>query len=336
MNIRSDKLDSKKLFISCIVPIHNEAENIEYFVNALSQKISTYSQCFEIIIIDDGSDDHSRNIIEQRIMPLNKHVKFIVFSRNFGKESALTAGLDAAMGDVVILMDADFQHPLNIIDTFLEEWKRGYDMVYGVMDSRKNESLLQRFFKSVFYWLMKHMGEISIPSHAGDFRLLDRAVVDALNTCHERSRFMKGLYAWVGFKSKKIIYSVEKRRQGKSSWHILQLANLALAGIVSFSDLPLRLCGLIGLLFSIISFFSVGYIIFDTLILGNRAIPGYATLLTAIMFFSGIQLLFLGVLGEYISCIFREVKKRPKYIIAEKKGFKAATEDASLNHDSHS
>jgi glycosyltransferase involved in cell wall biosynthesis len=236
----------------------------------------------------------------------------------------LTAGLDAVAGEVVILMDADFQHPLSIVDTFLQEWAEGYDMVYGVMESRKNESLCQRFFKRTFYWLMKHMGEISIPSHAGDFRLLDRSVVDALNICHERSRFMKGLYAWVGFKSKKIIYSVEKRRQGKSSWHILQLANLALAGIVSFSDLPLRLCGLIGLFFSIISFFSVGYIIFDTLILGDQGVPGYATLLTAIMFFSGIQLLFLGVIGEYISCIFREVKKRPKYIIADKKGFNAS------------
>jgi len=318
---REEKLKSGQLFISCIVPIHNEASNIETFVAALSKKIQSYTEHFEIIIIDDGSDDNSQEIIAKQVMPNHPQVKVITFSRNFGKESALTAGLDEVSGEVAILIDADFQHPIDIINTFLQEWVAGYDMVYGVMDSRKNESALRRWITSAFYWVMKHAGEISIPSHAGDFRLLDRSVIDALNLCRERSRFMKGLYAWVGFKSKKIIFSVKERRAGKSSWHILHLANLALAGIVSFSDLPLRLCAIMGLFLSVISGISVIYIILDTLITGMGHLPGYPTLLAALIFFSGIQLLFLGVLGEYISCIFREVKKRPKYIVAQKKGF---------------
>jgi polyisoprenyl-phosphate glycosyltransferase len=317
---RIKQLESKQLFITCVVPIYNEASNIEAFIAELTEKVRVYTDRFEIIIVDDGSSDGSNSIIIDRIIPHNKQVKLITFSRNFGKESALTAGLNAASGDVVILIDADFQHPIDMIDTFLQEWKAGYDMVYGVIDSRKNESIMQRCFKGLFYWLMKHAGEISIPSHAGDFRLMDRSVVDALNACHERSRFMKGLYAWVGFKSKKINFSVEKRRSGTSSWHILRLANLALAGIVSFSDLPLRLCAVTGLILFIISGISVSYIVISTLITGAH-LPGYPTLIAAITFFSGIQLLFLGVLGEYISCIFREVKKRPKYIISQKKGF---------------
>jgi glycosyltransferase involved in cell wall biosynthesis len=323
---REKKLASKQLFISCIVPIHNESGNIKAFITELSKKINSYTNRFEIIIIDDGSDDNSNQMIVDQIMPHHSYVKLITFSRNFGKESALTAGLDEALGEVVILIDADFQHPIDIIDTFLHEWVAGFDMVYGVMDNRKNESLIQRCFKGLFYWLMRHAGEISIPSHAGDFRLLDRSVVNALNTCNERSRFMKGLYAWVGFKSKKINFSVEKRRSGKSSWHILRLANLALAGIVSFSDLPLRLCAVTGLILFVVSGISVIYIIVGTLLTGAH-LPGYPTLIAAVTFFSGIQLLFLGVLGEYISCIFREVKKRPKYIIARREGFEDRTSD---------
>ena len=318
---RAEQLKSRELAMSCIVPIHNESSNIKPFITALSKKIHSHTNVFEIIIVDDGSDDNSQEIIMQQIMPHNPAVKLITFSRNFGKESALTAGLDEVNGEVAILIDADFQHPIDVIDIFLQEWVAGYDMVYGVMDNRKNESILKRWITSAFYWIMRHVGEISIPSNAGDFRLLDRSVIDALNLCHERSRFMKGLYAWVGFKSKKIVFSVKKRRAGQSSWHILRLANLAVAGIVSFSDLPLRFCAVVGLLLSFIAGISVIYIVLDTLITGARNLPGYPTLLAAIVFFSGMQLLFLGVLGEYISCIFREVKKRPKYIVAKKKGF---------------
>ena len=328
---RRKKLRSRQLYISCVVPIHNESCNIEIFIAALSKKIHSYTDSFEIIIIDDGSDDNSQEIITKKVMTNNPQVKLIAFSRNFGKESALTAGLDEVSGEVAILIDADFQHPIDIIDTFLREWASGYDMVYGVMDSRKNESIFKRWVTGFFYWMMKHVGEISIPSNAGDFRLLDRSVIDSLKRCRERSRFMKGLYAWVGFKSKKIIFSVKKRRSGKSSWHILRLANLALAGIVSFSDLPLRLCAVTGLLLSAIAAISVIYIILDTLITGAGHLPGYPTLLAAIVFFSGVQLLFLGVLGEYISCIFREVKKRPQYIVAQKKGFAADHSNKIIN-----
>lgn len=318
LNTRALRLKERKLFISCIVPVHNEEENIEPFVQALTTKISSLTDNFEIIIIDDGSKDNTAEIASKLC---NQHNKLLSFSRNFGKEYALSAGIDHAQGDVAILIDADFQHPIETIDTFVQTWCQGFDMVYGVRDNRRSESLVKRYFTKAFYWFMKNLGEISVPANAGDFRLLDRKVIDALKNCQEQSRFMKGLYAWVGFNSKQVIYPIKDRKAGKSSWHFMRLADLALTGIISFSDLPLRIWSLVGLVVSLLSFLSAIYIILDTLVFGIR-VPGYATILTAVVFFGGIQMLSIGILGEYISRIYREVKKRPRYIVEKKQGFK--------------
>ena len=317
-NTRQQRIANKQLFISCIVPVHNEQVIITEFITALQTQLQALSPYFEIIIIDDGSQDDSALQVMQH--PKQEHLKLISFSRNFGKEIALTAGLEHSTGEVVILMDADFQHPIELIPVFIQNWAVGYEMVYGVRNDRADESFMKRHFADLFYKLMASITRISIPKNAGDFRLLDRKVVDALISIQERGRFMKGLYAWVGFKSLAIPFDVPKRRAGKTSWGLHHLAELAITGITSFSNVPLRVWSVVGICVSFISFLYALYIITITLIFGST-VPGFATILVAVIFFGGIQLLSIGIMGEYIARIFNEVKQRPKYIIARKIGF---------------
>ncbi len=241
-------------------------------------------------------------------------------SRNFGKEVALTAGLEHCKGDVAIMLDADFQHPLEMLSIFLQKWTEGYDMVYGVRNARESESYLKRNFARLFYWVMQKITSIDIPNNAGDFRLIDRKIIDALKKFPERTRFMKGLYAWVGFTKIGVPFEVQERAAGKSSWGFARLTELAITGITSFSDVPLRVWGFIGFLISLFSLIYAIYIATVTLIYGAD-LPGFPTLVVAIMFLGGIQLLSVGILGEYIARIFTEVKQRPKYLLQTKYGF---------------
>jgi glycosyltransferase involved in cell wall biosynthesis len=316
---RQQLIENKEIFISCIIPVYNEESNITSFLTALRSYLTDLTHRFEIIVVDDGSQDKTFEKIQPFLS--DSFIKVIRFSRNFGKESALTAGLEYSSGDVVILMDADFQHPLEVLPLFLHQWCEGYDMVYGVRDNRDNESRSKRNFAKLFYWLMAKMAKIDIPNNAGDFRLLDRKVVTTLNLLKEHSRFMKGLYAWVGFKKIAVPYNVQERASGKSSWGFVKLTELAITGITSFSNVPLRIWGLIGFIISLISLFYALYIIGVTLLYGTD-LPGFPTLAAAVMFFGGIQLLSIGILGEYIARIFSEVKSRPNYIIEFEHGFK--------------
>lgn len=311
---RQQRLLNQQVFISCIVPIHNEAELIEDFVKALRQHLMSLDCPFEILFIDDGSTDQTYF----KILPFTQHpsIKLIRFSRNFGKENAISAGLKNCSGDIAIIMDGDFQHPISILSAFIAKWTEGYDMVYGLRQDRHGEPFGKRLFARFFYRLIGFMAQVQIPANAGDFRLLDRAVIDAMNCCEERTRFMKGLYSWVGFQSVAVPFRVEKRRAGKSSHPFRRLAELAITGITSFSDIPLRVWGLIGLIISLFSLGTAAFIIVDTLLYGID-VPGYATIIVTIIFFGGIQLLSIGILGEYIARIFTEVKKRPPYIIAK-------------------
>jgi polyisoprenyl-phosphate glycosyltransferase len=320
MNIkeRQQLLKNKTVKLSCVVPVHNEEEGIVDFVNALKKELPKLTSNFEIILIDDGSKDHSLQIIEEQIV--GENIKVIAFSRNFGKEKALTAGLKYAKGDVTLIIDADFQHPFHIIPKMFQGWAEGYDMAYGVRSTREDEAPSKRLFTGLFYRMMGLMSEVKIPPDAGDFRLLDKEVVNAINQCHENSRFMKGLYAWVGYKSIAIPFKPKDRHAGKSSWHFFKLFDLALTGIISFSDFPLRAWSLIGVAISAVSLIYALWIVFSTLMFGVQ-VPGYATIVTAVMFFGGIQLLSIGIMGEYIARIFREVKQRPPFIIAKKIGF---------------
>ncbi|MCX7122963.1 MAG: glycosyltransferase family 2 protein [Gammaproteobacteria bacterium] len=315
LNERQIKWQARAVFVSCVVPVMNEEAAIVPFVQALSIFLKGFTDVYEIILIDDGSTDRTPDIIKNEL--LSDKIRWIQFSRNFGKENALTAGLHHAQGDAVLLMDADFQHPFETAKTFFEYWRQGYDMVYGVRENREDEGYLKQKITRLFYHLIGKMSEIDIPADAGDFRLLGRPVVEALNQFGEQARFMKGLYACVGFKSKAVPYAVVKRTLGKSSFHFRKLFSLALTGIISFSDLPLRVWTLVGMLISGISFIYALWIVFDTLYYGVN-LPGYATIVVCILFFGGVQLLSIGILGEYIARIFNEVKKRPLYIIKEK------------------
>lgn len=312
-------VEQRKLRISCVVPVHNEAEVLADFCQALITCLTEISDHFEILLVDDGSKDNSLNIAKQ-LATDHAPIKCIALSRNFGKELAILAGLEHNDGDVTVIIDADFQHPLAMINEFVQQWQLGYDNVYGVRKNRQDEGFLKRHSTHAFYRLLDRMTEVHIPPNAGDFRLLDKKVVTALNQCQERARFTKGLYAWVGFRSVGIPFVVQERAAGKSSWKFGRLTNLAITGLTAFSDIPLRIWGMIGGIISLLSLASILYIIIDTLLVGIE-VPGYATLLVTLIFFGGIQLLSIGILGEYISRIFNEVKRRPPYIVAEKIGY---------------
>lgn len=316
---RHISLKNRDIFISCIVPVYNEEAVIAQFIDELSHMLQSLTTRFEIIIIDDGSVDTTIDKVNAAATNYG-HVKLLALSRNFGKEVALTAGLEHCRGDIAILLDADFQHPLETLPRFLSHWADGYDMVYGVRAGRESESYLKRNFARLFYWVMKKITKIDIPSNAGDFRLIDRCVINALKQFPERTRFMKGLYAWVGFNKIAVPFEVHERAAGKSSWGFMRLTELAITGITSFSDIPLRIWGLVGFLISLISFIYALYIVTTTLIYGTD-LPGFPTLVVAIMFLGGIQLLSVGILGEYIARIFTEVKQRPQYLLRIKKGF---------------
>lgn len=315
---RLGRLQNKSVYISCIVPVFNEEAVIESFIQQLQAALSNLTTRFEIIVVDDGSRDSTA----QKILALPKtyHVKFLGLSRNFGKEIALTAGLEHASGDVAILLDADFQHPLDMLSVFLQQWANGFDMVYGMRKDREAESYMKRHFTRLFYWVMQKITNIDIPNNAGDFRLMDKKIVDAFKAFPERSRFMKGLYAWVGYKKIGVPFEVQDRAGGKSSWNFGRLTDLAITGITSFSDVPLRIWGLIGFFISLIALIYAIYIVTVTLLFGAD-LPGFPTLVVAIMFLGGIQLLSIGILGEYIARIFTEVKQRPKYLLQIKEGF---------------
>jgi len=315
---RQRAVESKTVYISCVVPVFNEEAVIESFLLKLQATLRELTNHFEIIVVDDGSRDYT----VEKILALsgNSSIKLLALSRNFGKEIALTAGLEHASGDVVISLDADFQHPLAMLQIFLQHWAQGYDMVYGIRKSRETESYLKRNFSRFFYWLMHKITSIDMPSDAGDFRLMDKKIISALKQFPERSRFMKGLYAWVGFKKIGVPFEVEERAAGKSSWGFGRLTELAITGITSFSNVPLRVWGFIGFIISLISLIYGIYVITVTLLYGAD-LPGFPTLVVAILFLGGIQLLSIGILGEYIARIFTEVKQRPKYLLQLKVGF---------------
>lgn len=301
--------------LTCVVPVYNEAENLPQFIPQLLAECLKFAQKVAIIVVDDGSSDNTVTVLKelQKDYPLTA----LIFSRNFGKEAALTAGLSRVdpQSCATLLIDADFQHPLSCIGPFIEQWQQGYEMVYGIRLNRKDRPVPLRLLSSFFYKLIDRITPIEIPHDAGDFRLLDRDVVQALNQLTERERFMKGLYAWVGFSKTAIPYVPEERQQGQSSWGFKKLIELAITGITSFSNLPLRMWSVIGAVISTLSLFYALLIVLSTLINGID-LPGYATITVAITFLGGIQLLSIGILGEYIARIFTEVKQRPPYIIS--------------------
>lgn len=303
--------------ISCVIPAYNEAANLRLLIPQLTETLNGLSHHVEIIIVDDGSSDDTA----ATAAALTEHypVICVLLSRNFGKEAALTAGIHEATGDVVILMDSDLQHPVAMIPVFFAKWREGYEMVYGVRTNRDDEGFLKRHLANAFYRLLRRASRIPIQPDAGDFRLLDRKVVDSLKALPERSRFMKGLYAWVGYRTIGVPFQVEERHSGITTFNFRRLTRLAVVGTVAFTELPLRISALLGLVISIMSIVYGIYEVFRALIYGAD-LAGWPTLVVAITFLGGIQLMAIGVLGEYIARIFNEVKGRPNYIVARRIG----------------
>lgn len=302
------------LRLSCVVPAYNEAGHLAEFLQALHACASALTPDFEILVVNDGSRDKTREVALAQAETLG--VRYLEFSRNFGKEAALSAGIDHARGNAILLIDSDFQHPLEMVPRMVDLWRSGYDMVYGVITDRAAESGLKRLGTDVFYRLMGFGSDIHIPRNAGDFRLMDHKVVQALKALPERNRFMKGLYAWVGFQTVALPFVPADRHSGQSSYNLRRLGSLALLGMTSFTTLPLRFWGVVGACLSVLSIVYGLWIAVETLLFGNP-LSGWPTLAASVLLFSGIQLLSIGILGEYIGRIYEEVKGRPVYLLAQ-------------------
>lgn len=306
--------------ISIVIPVLNEATNLQRLIGRLTPVLDGLGTGdWELIFVDDGSTDGTLFEL-RRLNQGDARIRAISFSRNFGKEIALAAGLRYASGAAVIIMDADLQHPPEVLSQFVARWREGYEVVYGQRLDRNTDSPLRRLVSVAFYKLFNALVKTDIPAGAGDFRLLDRKAVDAMNRIKESARFNKGLFSWIGFKSVGVPYTVAAREgSGGSRWNLRRLVHFALDGLTSFSTLPLRISTLLGLAVSAIAFFYVVVFVFKTLIFGID-VPGFPTLVVSVLMLSGVQLIVLGIIGEYLGRVYEEVKARPLYLVAEEIG----------------
>lgn len=319
INIFTMPLNINPVELSVVVPLYNEEPNIDHLFERIESVLENLNTTYEIVCVNDGSkDDTFTYLIKHHNR--NSAIKAINLSRNFGKEIALTAAIDHATGAAVIPIDADLQDPPELIEQMLVKWREGYDVVYATRRSRQGESWLKRLTAEVFYRTIGKMTRVPIPRNTGDFRLLDRRVVEALKQMPERTRFMKGLFAWVGFKQTSVLFDRKPRFKGKTTFNYWKLWNFALDGITSFSFLPLKVWSYIGLIISLISLFYASFLIIRTLVLGID-VPGYASLMAAVLFLGGVQLITLGIIGEYLGRVYEEVKDRPLYFVRESYGF---------------
>lgn len=285
------------------------------FHQEITRVLSELPFNFEIVYINDGSTDDTLEIIKQ-LRESDSQVTLIDLSRNFGKEIALTAGLQNAIGDAVVVIDADLQDPPELIPELINEWQNGYDVVYAQRTHRKGESLVKRTTAHFFYRIIQRISKISIPEDTGDFRILSRRAVNALNSFDEQHRFMKGLFAWIGYRQKAVHYQRDPRHAGETKWNYWKLWNFAIDGITSFTIAPLKISTYLGLLTAAGAFMYGFYMFMETLIIGNP-VPGYPSLIVIILFLGGVQLVAIGILGEYLGRIFNETKRRPLYFINE-------------------
>lgn len=299
--------------LSVIVPVFNESAVLADFHRQMSAVMLETGSDYELIYIDDGSSDNTVDRIAE-IRKTDSHVALIELSRNFGKEIALSAGLDHARGDAVIIIDADLQDPPGLVHTFLEEWRNGYDVVYGRRTDRRGDSRAKILTAKWFYRTLNYLSDVEIPEDVGDFRLLSRRAVDALTSLPERHRYMKGLYAWIGYPQKSIPYVREPREAGDSKWSYWRLWNFALEGITSFSDVPLKVATYVGVLTSGVAFIYGLFLLVRTLVWGNP-VPGYPSLIIVMLFLGGVQLICLGIIGEYLARTFQESKGRALYFV---------------------
>ena len=305
--------------VTILIPCFNEEEGLPMLYDALCgtkgicENLKEYD--FEILLINDGSKDNTLNIIKT-YAEIDKRIKYISLSRNFGKECAMLPGFDYASGDCMVIMDADLQHPPTLIPEMLKYWEQGYEDVYAKRKSRGKESWLRKRLSLTYYNLLQKTSRFDILENVGDFRLLDRKCIDALQTMREKERYTKGMFAWIGFKKKEILFEQGDRLTGKSAWRFRDLLNLGIEGVTSFTTAPLRFSTIVGFIISMIAFSYMCWVLLKALIWGDP-VAGYPSMMIVILFLGGIQLLSLGIIGEYLGRIFNEAKGRPVYIIGE-------------------
>jgi glycosyltransferase involved in cell wall biosynthesis len=304
--------------LSCVVPSLNEGANLLRLLPQLCDALGRLVPRWEVIVVDDGSTDDTVRMLREWWQD-RQGVRVLQLARNFGKEPALSAGLQAARGDVVLLMDADLQHPIALLPAFIDRWRRGADVAYAVREHRADEAPIKRWGARLFYRLLNAQERFEVPAGAGDFRLMDRAVVDALLALPERNRFMKGLYAWVGFDAVAVPYQPDPRASGQSRFDLWRLLRLSIDGLTAFTTWPLRALSLSGTALALAGFAYGGYEAVSYLLFGNP-VSGWTTIVVALMFFSGVQMISLGIVGEYIGRIFEEVKARPLFVVKRELG----------------
>lgn len=307
--------------VSILIPAYNEEEVLYTLYDRLENvinKLNNYE--FEVLLINDGSKDNTLNILRE-LRKRDKRMCYINLSRNYGKETAMIAGLDYVTGDCCIILDADLQDPPELIEEMLKYWEQGYDDVYAKRKSRAGEGFMKKFTSSLFYKMLQKSTRIPIQKNTGDFRLLDRRCVDALRKFRESERYTKGMFSWIGFNKKEILFDRDPRVAGSTKWNYWKLIDLAIEGITSFTTKPLRISSFLGVIISFCAFVYIVIIIARTLIMGE-AVKGYPSLMAVILFLGGVQLLSLGIIGEYIGRVFNETKRRPLYFVEEYNGEK--------------
>ena len=306
--------------ISILVPCYNEEQVLPLFLQAIRPVISNAQYEWEVLLVDDGSTDGTLSIMQQAYAQ-DDRIHYLELSRNFGKESALLAGLDYIQGDAVVIMDSDLQHPVTVIPQMLEQWEAGYDDVYARRKTRGKENCARRILTRWYYRLLQSSSSTNVYPNVGDFRLLDRSCINALRTMRETDRYTKGMYAYIGFRKTYVDFEQEERAAGKSKWGFWKLLRLAVNGLLSSSIKPLQMSTKLGISVSVIAFLYLIYVFFKALLYGDP-VRGYPTLIIAILFLGGVQLLSIGILGEYIGRIFHEAKRRPTYFIRTYNGEK--------------
>lgn len=303
--------------LSVVVPCHNEARNLEVLLPLLVARLPALADAWEIVLVDDGSRDDT--VAVMHAWAARGQVRAVQLSRNFGKEAALSAGLEHALGQVVVTMDGDLQHPPALIEQMLDQWRDGADVVYAVRENRDDESLVKRVGTGAFYRLLNGFDRFVVPPGAGDFRLMDKAVVQALVGLPERTRFMKGLYAWVGFDARPLPYSPPERLHGRSTFNLRGLLSLSLVGLTAFTTWPLRLATVLGLLVAL-GALAYGAAITVAYLLWGNPVSGWTTIVVGMALVAGVQMVLLGIVGEYVGRIFEEVKRRPLYVVKSSVG----------------
>jgi len=300
--------------ISVIIPAYNEEQTLSLMKESLFSVLDAQKDYeFEVIVVNDGSRDNTLSVLE-RLHEEEPRLHYLSLSRNFGKETAMTAGLDYARGDALIIMDADLQHPPEAIPEMLRYWEAGYDDVYAKRRNRKDESKLRAWAAGIFYLFLQRTTRVNIYPNVGDFRLLDRRCVNALKMLRESQRYTKGMYSWIGYRKKEILFDVGQRVAGSTKWSLGSLIRLAVGGITSFTTAPLHMASWLGIMVSILAFLYLIFILIKALIMGDP-VAGWPTMMSVLLFLGGIQLVCLGIIGEYLGQVFNESKRRPLYFV---------------------